>query len=135
MADEIKQSDPAKIEQTLAEVNALRATLAELSDKFNSRGKRNKYEQALKDYESFDLPVMELPVTKFTNKSEASMQQQFKAVATEMKLTWEPSVVFHNGAKFLVNFDAENVEQKLEQYILKHTGISKSDLREITKGL
>ena len=131
---EITQSDPAKVEETLAQVTAIRERLAELAELRNARSTRDKYKEALRTLESNDLPMIELP-SKFTNKSEASMQQQFKKAATAMNLNWEPSVVFYGDVKFLINFDAQNVEQKLEQYVLKHTGISKSDLRDITKGL
>lgn len=134
MADELITSDPAKVQETLEQVNAIRRQLAELAEIANARSTRNKYEEALRSLESNDLPLIELGM-KFTNKSEQSMQQQFKKRATEMKLTWTPSVVFHNGAKFLVNFDAENVEQKLEQYVLRHTGIDKAELANLTRGL
>jgi len=134
MADVITKSDPVKVAETLEQINAIRRQLAELAELKNARGTRGKYEEALKTLESNDLPLIELPA-KFTNKSEASMQQQFKKTATEMKLTWEPSVVFFNDAKFLVNFDADNVETKLEQYVLRHAGIDKAELSKLTQGL
>lgn len=134
MADEIIQSDPEKVSEVLEQVNAIRRQLAELAEIRNARGTRGKYEEALKMLESNDLPLIELPA-KFNNKSEQSMQQQFKKTATDMKLTWEPSVVFYNDAKFLVNFDADNVEQKLEQYILRHAGVSNAELTKLTQGL
>jgi len=128
MADTITVTDPAQLSELLNEVEAIKATFVSLHSAHVNRPTRGKYGAALKELENSDLPLMELSSTKFDNDSQASMQQQFSKAAEKINLTWEPSVVFYNGSKFLVNFDAENAEAKLEQLILRKAGISSKDL-------
>lgn len=135
MADEVQVNDPELLKQLLGEVESIKATFVALKAAHDSRPTRGKYGNALTILESGDLPMMELGASFDKNDSQASMQQQFNKAAEKMELTWEPSVVFYNGAKFLVNFDHENAEEKFEQYILSKAGIDAATLATITRDL
>lgn len=134
MAD-VTVNNPELLRDVLSEVEALKAQFVALRSAHDNRPTRGKYGAALTELANSDLPLMELSITKFTNESQASMQQQFEKAAEKSNIDWKPSVVFYNDAKFLVNFDADDAEEKFETYILRKANISKSDLAAITRDL
>mgnify|MGYP003575185590 CR=1 FL=1 len=134
MAD-VQVNNPELLREILGEVESIKATFVALKAAHESRPTRGKYGNALTILDAGDLPLMELGASFDKNDSQASMQQQFNKAAEKMSLSWEPSVVFYNGAKFLVNFDHEQAEEKFENYILSKAGIDKQTLASITRDL
>jgi hypothetical protein len=124
-----------ELEKLLGEVSAIKEMYAKLHKKAEERPTRGKYEKAYNQLMQSDLPLIELSAVTFNNDSESSMQQMFRKIA-EKKNGPSVSVVFDgNGNKFLIDFDAENAEQKLEKYLLKKANVSAKELAEITYDL
>lgn len=131
----IDTTDPKALKDLLAELATIQSTFNAARDKFENRPTRGKYTAALKELNSAELPYITLSSEKFNNDSEASMTQQFKKSATKLNLDWEPSVVFFNGVKLLINFDADNAAEKFDNYIMSKAGIDMATLTKLTAEL
>lgn len=123
----------AELAALLQEVSDLKALYASAAHN-RTLPKRNKYATAITNLANSVLPFIVLDNSVYTNKSEQSMNQQFKRIAAEHNVP-APSCVFVGDKKLLVDFDRENAEEAFEQYILERAGISKKELLEITADL
>ena len=109
---------PQSVEELTAIAEELKQLYAKLHKAKVNRPKRNKYENLHKQMKSQDLPVVRLNDSVFTNKSEASMQQQFNEVAE--KFNEAPySVVFTDQGNYLIDFDNERAEATFASFVEK----------------
>lgn len=136
MADVIQVTDPAQLRKLLEEVEGLKAIFSNAARKEAERGKRHKYEGAIRELRDADLPFITLSRSVFKNKSEASMRAQFVRAAKEMKeIDFTPSLVEYNGELLLINFDAEQAAEKFNAHLLKLSGVDEDELRKLAADL
>lgn len=123
-----------QLQELLDQVEALKALRGNLKKQRESTS-RGKYQKALVAFNNYELPVMPLDSTVFTNASASSLQQQFNKAAEKLNTT-APSVCSdQDGTVYLINWDDENAEEAFENYLLKKAGISKEELYAITSEL
>jgi hypothetical protein len=138
MADTVT-TDPAKLAELLEQIDAMKQKFASLRQAENDRPKRGRCAEDLNELLMSDFPMIELSKAKYTNKkgvvNVASMRSQFKTLAKDRELTFTPSVVEYDGSIFLVNFDADNAEEKFNNYILRKAGIDEKELATLTRDL
>jgi hypothetical protein len=136
MADgDVVKADPDALAQLLEEVSGLKEMWGALRTKHQDRPTRGKYTQACNELENNDLPFIELSRAKFTNESVSSINSQFKRAAEKAGLSYTPSVVEFNDSLILVNFDADQAEQKFDAWIMKKAGIDAATLASVTRDL
>lgn len=136
MSDVIQVTDPAQLRKLMEEIEGLKNIFSNAARKEAERGKRHKYEGAIRELRDADLPFIELSRTLFKNKSEASMRSQFQRTAKEMKdVSFVPSLVEYDGKLLLINFDAENAAEKFNTYLLKLSGIDEAELTKLAADL
>ena len=136
MSDVIQVTDPAQLRKLMEEIEGLKAIFSNAARKEAERGKRHKYEGAIRELRDGDLPFIELSRTLFNNKSEASMRSQFQRTAKEMKdVNFVPSLVEYDGKLLLINFDADDAAEKFNTYLLKLSGIDEAELTKLAADL
>lgn len=116
----------------------LEAQVAEIQNIWNTlhtkkanAPKRNKYAQALSEWQKLNLPVMRLNDGVFNNKSEQSMQQQFNKAAEAAGIK-NLSVVFTDTGKFLIDFDSESAEATFASLLER---VSTEDVTQLSNQL
>jgi len=122
-----------------AEIEAMKQTFGKLRSLEDDRPKKGKTREDLKKLLDSDFPLIILSKQKYTNKkgifNESSVRSQFKTMAKEMELDFEPSVVSDGTNVYLVNLDAEDAERKFDEYVLRTAGIDSTDLYGIASDL
>jgi hypothetical protein len=138
MAD-ITATDPAQLKELLTQIEAMKATFGNLRKLEADRPKKGKTREDLKQLQDSDFPLIILSRPKYTNKkgeiNESSLRSQFKAMAKDMELDFEPSLIDDGTNLYLVNLDAEDAERKFDEYVLRTAGIAAKDLYEVTSEL
>ena len=138
MAD-ITATDPAQLKELLTQIEAMKATFGNLRKLEADRPKKGKTREDLKKLQDSDFPLIILSRPKYTNKkgevNESSLRSQFKAMAKDMELDFEPSLIDDGTNLYLVNLDAEDAERKFDEYVLRTAGIAAKDLYEVTSEL
>lgn len=135
MSDTIVLTDPKQLAELLQKIEGMKEIFSNAQRKEAERGKRQKYNGALLELRDGDLPFVELSRSEFKNKSAASMRSQFKRIAEEMELGFEPSLIEYEDTLILVNFDAEFAAEKFNNYVLKLAGVDETELRKIASDL
>src|SRR5262245_54020531 len=97
--------------------------------------KHSKYTGAIVELDNSELPLITLNNIEFSSKNEASMNQQFRKAAIEMKRDSAPSVVFIGEKKVLVDFDRPNIEELFDNFVMKHANVTVPQLAELTHEL
>jgi hypothetical protein len=138
MAD-ITATDPAQLKELLTQIEAMKATFGNLRKLESDRPKKGKTREDLNKLQDSDFPLIILSRQKYTNKkgevNESSLRSQFKAMAKDMELDFEPSLVDDGTNLYLVNLDAEDAERKFDEYVLRTAGIDTKDLYEVASEL
>jgi len=138
MAD-ITATDPAQLKELLTQIEAMKATFGNLRKLEADRPKKGKTREDLKQLQDSDFPLIILSRPKYTNKkgeiNESSLRSQFKVMAKDMELDFEPSLIDDGTNLYLVNLDAEDAERKFDEYVLRTAGIAAKDLYEVTSEL
>ena len=136
---EITATDPKQLQELLAQVEAMKATFASLPQTEADRPKKGKTREDLIQLQNSDFPLIILSKPKYTNKKGevnlSSMRSQFKTMAKEMELDFEPSVVDDGTNIYLVNFDMHDAERKFNEYVLRTAGIDEKDLYALSSDL
>lgn len=135
----IDVTDPAQLAELREQIEAMKVTFATLRQKEADRPKKGKTREDLLNLVNGDFPLVVLSKPKYTNKkgivNVSSVRSQFKLMAKEMELDFEPSVVDDGTNLYLVNFDIEDAERKFNEYVLRTAGIDEKDLYEVTSEL
>lgn len=136
---EFTATDPAQLKELLEQINAMKETFSSLRKVEADRPKKGKTREDLKQLLDSDFPLIILSKPKYTNKkgevNVASMRSQFKTMAKEMELNFEPSVVDDGTNLYLVNFDEQDAARKFDEYILRTAGIEAKDLYSVASDL
>jgi hypothetical protein len=136
---EFAATDPAQLKELLEQINAMKETFSSLRKIESDRPKKGKTREDLKQLLDADFPLIVLSKPKYTNKKGeivvSSLRSQFKAMAKEMELDFEPTLVDDGTNLYLVNFDENDAERKFDEYVLRTAGIAASDLYSVAADL
>ena len=136
---EFTATDPKQLAELLAQVEAMKQTFASLRQTEADRPKKGKTREDLKQLCDADFPLIVLSKPKYTNKKGEvnvnTLRSQFKIMAKEMELGFEPSVVDDGTNIYLVNFDMDDAERKFNEYVLRTAGIDEKDLYAMSADL
>ena len=136
---EMTVTDPKQLAELLAQVEEMKNLFSTLAQREADRPKKGKTREDLNRLINGDFPVLVLSKEKYTNKkgevNETSLRSQFKQMAIEMELDFEPSLVYDGTNLYLVNLDAKDAERKFNEYVLRTAGIDTADLYEVAAEL
>jgi hypothetical protein len=125
-------TDPKQLAELLEQIENMKNLFSTLAQREADRPKKGKTREDLNNLVNGDFPVLVLSKQKYTNKkgeiNETSLRSQFKQMAKEMELDFEPSLVSDGTNLYLVNLDAQDAERKFNEYVLRTAGIGTSDL-------
>lgn len=132
-------TDPKQLAELLTQIEAMKETFSNLRKIEADRPKKGKTREDLKQLLDADFPLIVLSKPKYTNKkgevNVSSMRSQFKIMAKEMELDFEPSIVDDGTNLYLVNFDGQDAERKFDDYVLRTAGIEAKDLYSVAADL
>ena len=136
---EFTATDPEQLAELQSQIEAMKATFASLRQIEADRPKKGKTREDINNLINSDFPLILLSKQKYVNKkgeiNESSLRSQFKSMAKEMEIGFEPTLVNDGTNLYLVNFDMEDAERKFNEYVLRTAGIDQSDLYTVAADL
>lgn len=132
-------TDPKQLAELKEQIAQMESVFTRLRQIESDRPKKGKTREDINNLINADFPLIVLSKQKYTNKkgeiNESSLRSQFKQMAKEMELDFEPTLVNDGTNLYLVNFDIEDAERKFNEYVLRTAGIDAKDLNEVAREL
>lgn len=136
---EYDTTDPKQLAELQTKIDEMKAVWANLRQIESDRPKKGKTREDINALDNSDFPLIVLSRQKYLNKkgeiNESSLRSQFKNMAKEMEVGFEPTLVNDGTNLYLVNFDMEDAERKFNEYVLRTAGIASSDLYTVAADL